>query len=99
MTDSKTTAAVVSRVSGGQNEHGHLEVFRTHPIGLMKRVREECGDVGSFQLVDKHVILLSGAQAEAYPFMTPIFGKGVSSTPAPSGARRCRTTRRCAVNR
>ena len=58
----------------------------------MKRIRDECGDVGWFQLVDKHVMLLSGAeanefffrsadsdldQAEAYPFMTPIFGKGV----------------------
>ncbi len=82
----------VPRVSGGEEEHGHLAEFRTDPIGLMKRVREECGDVGWFQLVDKHVILLSGAeanefffrssdedldQAEAYPFMTPIFGKGV----------------------
>lgn len=87
-----TAAAAVPRVSGGEDEHGHLEEFRTDPIGLMKRVREECGDVGWFQLADKHVILLSGAeanefffrsadedldQAEAYPFMTPIFGKGV----------------------
>ncbi len=82
----------VPRVSGGEEEHGHLEEFRTDPIGLMQRVRDECGDVGWFQLADKHVILLSGAeanefffrsadedldQAEAYPFMTPIFGKGV----------------------
>jgi sterol 14-demethylase len=82
----------VPRVSRGGEEHGHLEEFRTDPIGLMQRVRDECGDVGYFQLADKHVILLSGAvanefffrsadedldQAEAYPFMTPIFGKGV----------------------
>ncbi|MFZ0492980.1 MAG: cytochrome P450 [Acidimicrobiia bacterium] len=82
----------VPRVSGGEVEHGHLEEFRTDPIGLMQRVRDECGDVGWFELADKHVILLSGAeanefffrsadedldQAEAYPFMTPIFGKGV----------------------
>ncbi|MFZ0832090.1 MAG: cytochrome P450 [Mycobacterium sp.] len=82
----------VPRVSGGEVEHGHLEEFRTDPIGLMQRVRDECGDIGWFQLADKHVILLSGAQAnefffrsadedldqaEAYPFMTPIFGKGV----------------------
>lgn len=86
------TTAIVPRVSGGESEHGHLEEFRTDPIGLMQRVRDECGDVGWFQLADKHVILLSGAkanefffrsadedldQAEAYPFMTPIFGKGV----------------------
>ena len=86
------TTAIVPRVSGGEEEHGHLEEFRTDPIGLMQRIRDECGDVGWFQLVDKHVILLSGAeanefffrspetdldQAEAYPFMTPIFGQGV----------------------
>ncbi len=86
------TTAIVPRVSGGEEEHGHLEEFRTDPIGLMQRIRQECGDVGWFQLADKHVILLSGAkanefffrsadedldQAEAYPFMTPIFGKGV----------------------
>lgn len=86
------TVLEVPRVSGGEEEHGHLEEFRTDPIGLMKRVRDECGDVGWFQLAGKHVILLSGAQAnefffrsddsdldqgEAYPFMTPIFGRGV----------------------
>jgi sterol 14alpha-demethylase len=86
------TTAIVPRVSGGEDEHGHLEEFRSDPIGLMQRTRDECGDVGWFQLAEKHVILLSGAkanefffrsadedldQAEAYPFMTPIFGKGV----------------------
>ena len=82
----------VRRVSRGADEHGHLTEFRTDPIALMQRVRDECGDVGSFQLADKQVILLTGAeanefffrasdedldQAQAYPFMTPIFGKGV----------------------
>ncbi|HZA08795.1 cytochrome P450 [Mycobacterium sp.] len=82
----------VPRVSGGDDEHGHLEEFRADPIGLMQRVRHECGDVGWFRLAGKHVVLLSGAeanefffrssdddldQAEAYPFMTPIFGRGV----------------------
>jgi sterol 14-demethylase len=82
----------VRRVSGGADEHGHLTEFRTDPIALMQRVRDECGDVGSFELADKQVILLTGAeanefffrasdedldQAQAYPFMTPIFGKGV----------------------
>jgi len=84
--------AEVRQVSGADGEHGHLEEFRTDPIGLMHRVRQECGDVGAFQLADKHVVLLTGAeanefffraadddldQAQAYPFMTPIFGKGV----------------------
>jgi sterol 14-demethylase len=87
------TTAIVPRVSGGEEEeHGHLEEFRTDPIGLMERIRTECGDVGWFQLADKQVVMLSGSeanefffrssdselnQAEAYPFMTPIFGEGV----------------------
>lgn len=71
---------------------GHLPEMRVDPVSLFHRVREECGDVGRFRLADKDVVLLSGAeanevffrapderldQAAAYPFMTPIFGKGV----------------------
>ena len=80
------------QVSGADEATGHLEEFRHDPISLMSRVREECGDVGQFLLGERRVTLLSGApanerffraseeelnQAEAYPFMTPIFGKGV----------------------
>ncbi|HZN13106.1 MAG TPA: cytochrome P450 [Acidimicrobiales bacterium] len=79
-------------VSGGDNATGHLEELRADPITLMQRVRDECGAVGEFRLADRPVVLLSGAaanefffrapeedldQAEAYPFMTPIFGEGV----------------------
>ena len=79
-------------VSGGEDVNGHLEELRVDPIGLMGRVRAECGDVGQFRLADKEVVLLTGSranefffrapeedldQAEAYPFMTPIFGEGV----------------------
>ena len=90
-----TTAAAVREpplVSGAQEPHGHLEELRRDPIGLMWRVRRECGDVGRFRLAGRDVVLLTGAeaneaffrapeevldQAEAYPFMTPIFGSGV----------------------
>ncbi|MFI9533735.1 cytochrome P450 [Nocardia fusca] len=86
------TSVKPPRVSGGEHEHGHLEEFRTDPIALMRRVREECGDVGQFELAGRHVVLLTGAeanefffraadedldQAAAYPFMKPIFGEGV----------------------
>ena len=79
-------------VSGALEADGHLQELRTDPIGLMARVREECGDVGTFLLADRPVALLSGAeaneaffrapeeeldQAEAYPFMKPVFGEGV----------------------
>jgi sterol 14alpha-demethylase len=71
---------------------GHLPEMRVDPIALFTRVREECGDLGRFRLADKDVVLVTGAeaneaffrapddvldQAAAYPFMTPIFGKGV----------------------
>lgn len=71
---------------------GHLPEMRVDPIALFHRVREECGDLGRFRLADKQVVLVTGAeaneaffrapesvldQAAAYPFMTPIFGKGV----------------------
>jgi sterol 14-demethylase len=79
-------------VPGVGGDNGHLDELRTDPIGLLQRVRDECGDVGAFTLGDREVVLLSGAdanefffrapeelldQAEAYPFMTPIFGEGV----------------------
>ena len=80
------------KVSGGGEPNGHLEELRVDPIGLMRRVRDECGDVGEFRLAGRDVVLLTGAeaneayfrapeevldQAEAYPFMKPIFGEGV----------------------
>jgi sterol 14-demethylase len=80
------------KVSGGDEPNGHLEELRVDPIGLMRRVRDECGDVGEFRLAGRDVVLLTGAeaneayfrapeevldQAEAYPFMRPIFGEGV----------------------
>lgn len=72
--------------------HGHLAEMRVDPIGLFERVHDECGDIGRFRLADKDVVLVFGAEAQeqffrapdstldqaaAYPFMTPIFGKGV----------------------
>jgi sterol 14alpha-demethylase len=79
-------------VSGAAGENAHLDELRRDPIALMRRVREECGDVGRFRIGQRDVVLVTGAeanelyfrapeeqldQAEAYPFMTPIFGKGV----------------------
>ncbi len=41
------------RVSGGEGEHGHLDELATDPIALFWRIRNECGDVGKFQLADR----------------------------------------------
>ncbi|MDQ4053729.1 MAG: cytochrome P450, partial [Actinomycetota bacterium] len=77
---------------GSADDWGHLAELRVDPIGLLQRVRDECGDIGRFRLADREVVMVSGAeaneqffrapdqvldQASAYPFMTPIFGKGV----------------------
>jgi sterol 14-demethylase len=89
-------------VSGGEGENGHLAELSEDPIALMARVRAECGDVGEFTIGSKDVVLLTGAdanefyfrapeeqldQAEAYPFMTPIFGKGVVFDASPERRR------------
>jgi hypothetical protein len=45
------TAVTVGRVFDGEGVHAHLEEFRTDPVGLMKRIREECGDVGGRETI------------------------------------------------
>ncbi len=80
------------RVSGGLPLLGHLLEMRRSPIALFQRVRDEHGEVGEIRLARNRVVMLSGAQAQeaffrapdeqldqaaAYPFMTPIFGRGV----------------------
>ena len=58
----------------------------------MQRVHDECGEIGEMRLAHQSVVMMYGEeaheaffrapdeqldQAAAYPFMTPIFGKGV----------------------
>jgi sterol 14-demethylase len=80
------------RLRGGLPLLGHLLEMRRAPIKLFQRVRDECGEIGEFRLARQPVAMLSGEaaqeaffratdeqldQAAAYPFMTPIFGRGV----------------------
>ena len=58
-----TVTKAPRKVSGDDGGTGHLEELRHDPIGLMQRVRDECGDVGEFRLADRDVVLLSGAEA------------------------------------
>ena len=82
----------VSIAVSDDNDWGHLAELRTDPVALLDRVHAECGEIGRFRLVDKDVVMVTGAevneqffkapdstldQAAAYPFMTPIFGQGV----------------------
>ena len=87
-----TAIPEVSVAVPDEDGHGHLAELRTDPVALLERVYAECGPIGRFRLADKEVIMVTGAgpneqffkapdstldQAAAYPFMTPIFGKGV----------------------
>ena len=80
------------KLSGGIPFLGHLLEMRRRPLGLFQRVRDECGEIGEMRWGRQAVVMLSGEraheaffrasdeqldQAAAYPFMTPIFGKGV----------------------
>jgi sterol 14-demethylase len=71
---------------------GHLLELRRAPIHLMQRIHEECGEIGEMRLFRQPVVMLYGPEAQeaffrapdeqldqaaAYPFMTPVFGKGV----------------------
>ena len=82
--------------------HGHLAELRVDPISLFDRVHAECGEIGRFRVADKEVVLVFGAEAQeqffrapdetldqaaAYPFMTPVFGKGVVFDASPEERR------------
>ena len=79
-------------LSGGWPFLGHLQELRKRPIELFARTKRECGEIGELNFAGNRVVLLSGEsaqeaffrgsdeqldQAAAYPFMAPIFGKGV----------------------
>lgn len=83
----------IPRLSGGGRRFGHLQALRHDPLGLFRRVRKECGEVGIFRMLDRDVALLSGPAAQEHFFrqpdevldpqptsnelMRPIFGPGV----------------------
>jgi sterol 14-demethylase len=79
-------------LSGGWPLLGHLQELRRRPIELFARLQRECGEIGEMNFAGNRVVLLTGEaaqeaffrgsdeqldQAAAYPFMAPIFGKGV----------------------
>jgi sterol 14-demethylase len=81
---------------------GHLLELRRAPIELFWRVRRECGEIGEMSFAGNRVVLLTGEaaqeaffrapdeqldQAAAYPFMTPVFGRGVVFDASPDQRR------------
>jgi sterol 14-demethylase len=83
----------IPELSGGGKRFGHLMALRRDPIGLFRRVRAECGELGHFRLLDRDVVFFSGPEAQEAFFrqpdevfdpqptsnelMRPIFGEGV----------------------
>jgi sterol 14-demethylase len=83
----------IPRLSGGGERFGHLMELRHDPIGLFRRVRRECGELGMFRMLDRDVAFFSGPEAQEQFFrqtdevfdpqptsnelMRPIFGPGV----------------------
>ncbi len=92
MSQSAFAARAVPRASGAWPLLGHLLELRKAPLELMQRVHDECGEIGEMRIARQPVVMMYGEeaheaffrapdeqldQAAAYPFMTPIFGKGV----------------------
>ena len=82
----------IPRLSGGLPFVGHLVPFVRTAVQLLERARAECGDVASFDVGPKKMVLLTGPAAseaffrasddvlnpsEAYKMMVPVFGKDV----------------------
>lgn len=80
------------KLSGAWPLLGHLLELRKRPIALFQRVRDELGDIGELDFAGNRVVMMMGEEAQeaffrgsdeqldqaaAYPFMTPVFGKGV----------------------
>ncbi len=79
-------------LSGAWPLLGHLLELRRSPIELFQRVRDELGEIGEINFAGNRVVMMMGEEAQeaffrgsdeqldqaaAYPFMTPVFGKGV----------------------
>jgi len=79
-------------LSGSWPLLGHLLELRKRPIELFARVREELGEIGELNFAGNRVVMMMGVEAQeaffrasdeqldqaaAYPFMTPVFGRGV----------------------
>ncbi len=90
------------RASGALPLLGHLLELRRAPLDLFRRVHDECGEIGEIRLARQSVVMLYGEaaheaffrapdeqldQAAAYPFMTPIFGRGVVFDASPEQRR------------
>ena len=83
----------IPQLVGAGRRFGQLQALRHDPLRLFQRLRDECGELGQFRLLDRDVVFFSGAEAQEVFFrqsdnvfdpqptsnelMRPIFGEGV----------------------
>jgi sterol 14-demethylase len=86
-------ARAIPELSGGGRRFGQLQALRHDPLRLFRRLRDECGEIGRFRLLDRDVAFVCGPEAQEAFFrqadevldpqptsnelMRPIFGEGV----------------------
>jgi sterol 14-demethylase len=88
----------IPKLRGGLPFLGHAIEFHSDPTGLLRRGRDQFGDIFSFLLAGKQVAVLTGPMAneaffhapdnqlsakEAYQFTVPIFGQGIAYDASP----------------
>ncbi len=71
------------KLSGGLPWLGHLLELRRRPIALMQRVRDECGEIGEFNLAGHRVVLLTGEEGNEAFFARPT-SSSIRPRPIPS---------------
>ena len=82
----------IPKVSGAKPETGHMEEYQSNQPAFLMRVRNECGELGEYNLMGQPHVLMSGPDAQeawcrapdevlgqsaAYKGVVPIFGKDV----------------------
>ncbi len=100
--DRHTGGSAPPVLSGSLPLLGHLLQLRNAPIDLFWRLRRECGEIGELNFAGNRVVLLTGEEAQeaffraeeeqldqaaAYPFMKPVFGRGVVFDATPEQRR------------
>ena len=82
----------IPQTSGAKAETGHYDEYQSNQPAFLMRVRQECGDIGEYNLMGQPHVLMSGPDAQeawcrapdevlgqsaAYKGVVPIFGKDV----------------------
>lgn len=82
----------IPQTSGAKSETGHYDEYQSNQPAFLMRVRQECGDIGEYNLMGQPHVLMSGPDAQeawcrapdevlgqsaAYKGVVPIFGKDV----------------------